>query len=53
MEKFNPAGIFYDITRENHCFCEACSESMKKLGLNKDSHEDVEKFGKNSLSENH
>jgi Hypothetical glycosyl hydrolase 6/Beta-galactosidase trimerisation domain len=33
MDKFNPAGIFYDITGELPCYCEACRKEMKNKNI--------------------
>lgn len=43
MVKYNPVGIFLDIISPKICFCESCLKDMEKLGLSKDSREDLEK----------
>ena len=33
MQKYNPSGIFLDISAPRACVCNRCIESMRKLGL--------------------
>ncbi len=43
MVKYDPVGIFLDIISPKICFCEACLSDMKKLGLDSENREDLEK----------
>ncbi len=46
MEKFNPEGIFYDITGENECYCDACRKSMSEKNIDMDNPVAVKQFGR-------
>ena len=41
MERYNPTGIFLDISAPRICYCQHCIESMKQHGLNPQSKEDI------------
>lgn len=43
MQKYNPIGIFLDISAPRICYCQHCLESMKKMGLNPFDIKDMEK----------
>ena len=45
MEKYNPCGIFLDISAPRRCVCGHCVQSMLELGMNPDSEEDIVKHG--------
>lgn len=45
MQKYNPSGIFLDISAPRACVCNRCIESMRKLGLDPRNPEDVKKHG--------
>lgn len=45
MQKYNPSGIFLDISAPRTCYCNHCLESMKKLGLDPHNPDDVKKHG--------
>ncbi len=43
MQKFNPIGLFIDISAPRICYCNHCLASMRKLGLDPHNFEDVKK----------
>ncbi len=45
MQKYNPSGIFLDISAPRPCVCNRCIESMRKLGLDPRNPDDVKKHG--------
>ncbi len=44
MQKYNPCGIFLDISSPRVCYCQYCINSMKEKGLDPHNPEDAEKF---------
>ena len=42
MQKYNPTGIFLDISAPRHCYCQYCVESMRKMGLDPLKKEDMD-----------
>ena len=44
LERYQPEGIWFDITRELPCCCERCQASMRELGLNPASPDDQKQF---------
>lgn len=45
MERYNPCGIFLDISSPRVCYCQYCLESMRKDGLDPNNIEDARKHG--------
>ena len=45
MEKYNPCGIFLDISSVRMCVCGSCIRSMQALGLDPTNREDIRKHG--------
>lgn len=41
MQKYNPCGVFMDITNVRPCYCQYCLESMEKAGLDPTNEDDV------------
>lgn len=41
MEKYNPSGIFLDISSPRVCYCQYCIESMKEKGLDPKNEKDA------------
>ena len=46
MEKYNPCGVFLDISDERMCVCASCVKSMLEKGMDPENMEDVKKHGK-------
>ncbi len=46
MIRYNPVGIFLDISAERTCYCTSCIASMREKGLDPKNPEDVKKHGK-------
>ena len=44
MERYNPCGIFLDISSPRVCYCQYCIESMRDRGLDPHNPEDANKF---------
>jgi len=44
LQRYNPGGIWFDITRELPCYCERCQASMRERRLNPESPEDQKQF---------
>ncbi len=44
MEKYNPTGIFLDISAPRVCYCQYCIDAMKKDGLDPKNKHDAELF---------
>ncbi len=44
MEKYNPSGIFLDISSPRVCYCQYCIESMRKEGLDPKNDDDARLF---------
>lgn len=45
-ERFNPVGIFYDITFDKPCWCAHCIDGMRDAGLNPECDKDAAQFAK-------
>jgi len=45
MQRYNPCGIFLDISNVRECVCASCVKSMKEKGLNPENREDIRKHG--------
>ncbi len=45
MELYHPIGIFYDIIRENPCYCDCCRRTMAERGIDPDDPEATAKLG--------
>lgn len=45
MERYNPVGIFLDISAVRPCYCQYCLKSMREKGLDPHNHADVVKHG--------
>ena len=45
MRKYNPSGIFLDISAPRICYCQHCLESMRAKGLDPHNPEDVKRHG--------
>lgn len=45
MERYNPTGIFLDISAPQKCYCQYCLESMRKKGMDPHNPEDVKLHG--------
>ncbi|MDO4741086.1 MAG: beta-galactosidase trimerization domain-containing protein, partial [Eubacteriales bacterium] len=45
MERYDPCGIFLDISAVRKCVCPSCCRSMLQKGLDPNKEEDVSKFG--------
>ena len=46
MEKYNPVGIFMDISNEHRCVCASCVRSMMEKGLDPENMDDVRAHGR-------
>ncbi len=46
MEKYNPCGVFLDISDERMCVCAHCVNSMVEEGMDPENMDDVKKFGR-------
>lgn len=47
MKKYNPSGIFLDISAVRPCYCNNCIKDMTENGLDPENPEDVEKHAEN------
>ncbi|MBQ3079590.1 MAG: beta-galactosidase trimerization domain-containing protein [Clostridia bacterium] len=45
MKRYNPVGIFLDISNVRRCVCASCVKSMHQMGLNPDDDADILKHG--------
>ena len=45
MQRYNPCGIFLDISNVRECVCASCVKSMKEKGLDPENREDIRKHG--------
>lgn len=45
MARYNPCGIFLDISSVRMCVCASCVKSMLKKGLDPENHADIRKHG--------
>lgn len=46
MQRYNPCGIFLDISSERRCVCASCVKSMADKGLDPENPQDVAKHGR-------
>ena len=46
MEKYNPCGIFLDISNERMCVCASCVKSMLEKGMDPENPDDIKRHGK-------
>ncbi len=44
MERYNPCGIFLDISSPRVCYCQYCINSMRERGLDPNNSDDANKF---------
>ncbi|MBO5649094.1 MAG: beta-galactosidase trimerization domain-containing protein [Clostridia bacterium] len=51
MERYNPIGIFLDISSERDCYCQYCIQSMRKKGLDPHKPEDVRQQARDVYAE--
>lgn len=45
MQKYNPVGVFLDISTPRVCYCQHCIASMREKGMNPHNPDDVKAFG--------
>ena len=45
MQRYNPTGVFLDISAPRICYCQHCIESMREKGLDPHNPEDVRRHG--------